>query len=95
MLEEMFYDIMFDELASLRTCEDDFSPLPPVPTRTVVCKGIWGHSGFWNDLYPTMLDQKLVLSDMGLTHEGISLIFQSQQEAAMFRLFYSGDTEVA
>ena len=82
------------DLSELNTCEDTFVPMAVTPT-TVVFPDLWGGEAFRSRIEPLADELHLVVKKYGLTMRGIAVAFEDNQSAALFRLFYKGETETA
>jgi hypothetical protein len=85
-------EIAYDPLHHLCPCEDDFVPVEVTPT-TVVCTDVWGNDGFKEQIEPIIQAHELIMVSVGLTEQGIAATFNGMRDAAIFRLFYDGDTK--
>lgn len=80
-----------NKLSEFKICEDGFVPMPLTPS-SVVCVGSWGNNkGLWA-IKKVIRKQRLHPSAFGLTNDGIGVTFPRVYDAAIFRLFFPGET---
>jgi hypothetical protein len=75
----------------LQTCEDSFEPTPVSPA-SVICLNLWGALGHVK-MKRLAAEHNLKVRDYGLTERGVSIRFYHRRDAAIFRMFYPGETE--
>lgn len=78
-------------LSKLRVLEDDFQ-LMAITESTVVCKDIWKLSSFEKWISPLAKKLSLNIDERGLSDDGIAVRFKTIEEAAIFRMFFDGET---
>lgn len=72
--------------------EERFVPEPIQKGRTVVCAEVMAQDEF-EARVGSVLDQLgLIQESHGLTFYGCAVTFSTEEEAALFRMFYEGDT---
>ena len=72
--------------------EDRFRPEPTVAGRTVICEGILAQKDFDTKITPILNRLGIRQESHGLVWEGCAVTFVTSEEAALFRMFYEGDT---
>lgn len=82
-----------DELCFLRVAEQAFVPFATHKERTVVITGVQTQGEFDAKVRPLLATLALTPTGWGLTYSGVGVTFETKAEAAMFRLFYEGDTQ--
>lgn len=75
--------------------EDRFVPEPTVKGRTVVCLDIMAQRDFDAKIIPTLRRLGLRQESHGLTWDGCAVTFATAEEAALFRMFFDGETNHA
>ena len=79
----------------LDIAEDQFRPEPTRKGRTVVCVDVLTQSDF-DERIGRILDRLgLQQESHGLTFDGCAVTFTTPEQAAIFRMFYDGDTKHA
>ena len=76
----------------LDLAEDAFRPEPTHKGRTVVCEGIMAQKDFDAKITPILNRLNLRQESHGLVWDGVAVTFSTSHEAALFRMFYEGDT---
>ena len=82
---------MSDPLHALAICEDGVEEHPLTPETVVMCD-VWGIQNFYLKARALADELGLLITSRGWREEGIAVAFQSSTQAAVFRMFYDGDT---
>ncbi len=72
--------------------EDRFVPEPTYKGRTVICDGILAQKDFDAMIAPVLNRLGLEQESHGLVWSGCAVTFRTANEAALFRMFYEGET---
>ena len=83
-----------DPLHALAICEDGAEEHPLTP-ETVVLRDVWGIENFYLKARALADDLGLLITGRGWREEGIAVDFLNTTQAAVFRMFYEGDTLAA
>ena len=84
----------YEQSHPLNVVRDDFIG-HPLTDRTVVCVEVYGEECFKDEIEPILKQAHLRPVNRGHREEGMAVTFRSREDAALFRLFYSGATVVA
>lgn len=77
---------------SLDRVEDRFRPEPTIAGRTVICQAIYGSGEYQSRIQPILDRLDIQAQSYGLVWDGIAVTFEAPEQAALFRMFYEGDT---
>lgn len=72
--------------------EDRFVPEPTHEGRTVICVDVMAQKDFDAKIAPILARLGLQQESHGLVWQGCAVTFGTANEAALFRMFYEGDT---